>query len=64
MIKSSRICGTSRRNTLKVSVAVLALAAALSACGTNDKEKAPEQSGTPSQSTSPTSSPSTLATPS
>ncbi|MFD3657613.1 hypothetical protein [Streptomyces sp. NPDC058620] len=56
--------GASRRHTIKASVAVLALVAALSACGSNDKEKAPDQSGTPSQSSSPTPSNSSSATPS
>ncbi|MFJ6572703.1 hypothetical protein ACIQNU_35365 [Streptomyces sp. NPDC091292] len=63
MAKMSRP-GSSRRHTIKAGVAVFALVAALSACGSNDKEKAPDQSGTPSQSTSPTPSDSTSATPS
>lgn len=64
MIKTSRIHGIPRRHTVRTGLAMLALVAALSACGSNDKEKAPEQSETPTQSATPTPSNSTSATPS
>lgn len=63
MTKTSRTHGTSRRRALRAGVTALALATALTACGTNDKEKAPDKSGAPSQSTTPTPSNSPSTTP-
>ncbi|WP_148015357.1 hypothetical protein [Streptomyces sp. OR43] len=52
----TRSHGTTRRRALRAGVTALALAAALTACGTNDKEKAPDQSGAPTLSSTPTPS--------
>ncbi|MFC9248853.1 hypothetical protein ACFT7S_33910 [Streptomyces sp. NPDC057136] len=57
MARTSSVPGIPIRHAIKAGVAVLALVAALSACGSNDKEKAPAQKNvTPSQSSSPTPS--------
>jgi hypothetical protein len=63
MTKTLRTPGTSRRRTLKAGVTALALATALTACGTNDKEKAPDQSGAPTHSATPPPSDSPSPTP-